>query len=150
MATVSELRDGVRQIGERFESTFAGKDVEQLETAPVCGVWSSRDVAGHLLDWNSLLIAAARHGLGGRAPHGGVVDVQEFNDRQSEARRNEPWHVTRAGFHASLEVADQMLAKISDADLERPSDAPWGSPGTVGLAFEGLVAHINEHLDELE
>ncbi len=150
MATVSELRAGLKQAGERFDAAFEGKEVEELEMVPVCGVWSSRDLVAHLVDWNSLLIAEAKHSLGGDTPHGMLVDIQEFNDFQSEARLNEPWQVSRAAFHASLDVADQMLATLSEDDLKRESDAVWGVPSSVERSFSGIVNHINEHLDELE
>lgn len=144
--TDAELRQAMLAQRQRLDRAVAGLDRQTLETAPICGTWSARDIVGHLLDWQTLVLAAARHALGGPRPlDAPVEDGQAFNARHVATRTRDRWSETKADFDASITDAIDWLDRLTPAQLAGPADYPWGEPGgTVG----GLLAVISEHLGE--
>jgi hypothetical protein len=144
--THDELREAIRVERQRFDDAVAGLDRQTLETVPMCGSWSARDLAGHLLDWQTVLLASARFALGGPRPIGvPIEDGEAFNTSHSAARVRDRWSETKADLDASLDDLTDWLNRLTPEQLATPADFPWGEPGgTVGA----LLAVIPEHLDE--
>ena len=144
--THNELRQAIRAQRQRFEDAVAGLDRETLETAPMCGTWSARDLAGHLLDWQTVLLAAARFALGGPRPIGvPIEDGEAFNTTHAAARKRDRWSETKADLDASLDDVLAWLDRLTPEQLATAADFPWGEPGGT---VAGLLAVIPEHLDE--
>jgi hypothetical protein len=144
--TNDELREAICVQRWRFDDAVAGLDRKTLETAPMCGTWSAHDLAGHLLDWQTVLLAAARFALGGPRPIGvPIEDGEVFNARHAAARMRDRWSETKADFDASLADTLAWLDRLTPEQLAAPADYPWGEPGGTVAA---LLAVIPEHLDE--
>jgi hypothetical protein len=144
--THDELRGAIVTQRQRLNIAVTGLDRQTLETAPMCGSWSARDLVGHLLDWQTVLLAAARFALGGPRPIDVPIDDGEaFNTSHASARMRDRWVETKADFDASLEDVLAWLDRLSAEQLATPADYPWGEPGGT---VAGLLHVIPEHLDE--
>lgn len=144
--THDELRPAILKQRQRFDDAVAGLDRQTLETAPMCGSWSARDLAGHLLDWQTVLLAAARYALGGPRPIDvPIEDGEAFNTSHAAARKRDRWSETKADLDASLDDLLRWIAQLTPEHLATPAEYPWGEPGGT---VAGLLAVIPEHLDE--
>lgn len=151
MTRIEEVQQKVRVAAQAFDEAMQGRDIERLETEPVCGIWSARDVAAHLTDWNSELLACARHALGGRAPLGHpIMEDEPFNTDHARAHQNEPWQVSKAAFDTSVAYTIDLLGSMNDEDLNKPATLPWDDVATVASVFNDIAGHIQEHVDGLE
>lgn len=151
MTTQVDLRTRVQQARERFDAAAAGMDPDSLESLEICGVWSARDVAGHVADWNDELLAAAEYGLGrtSEAPEP-VGDGEAYNTSHAEARKGQSWAEVKADLDASFDRAEALLSDIEDDQLDNPATFPWGQDGRVGDMIAGAMHHVDEHVVDLE
>lgn len=151
MPSRAELQAALTQSRERFNAAVDGIEQSTLESQPVCGVWSSRDVAGHLADWNDELLAAAEYGAG-RLPEARplVEDGEEYNTSHAEARKSQSWTESRADLDASFDRVTSALNDLDEKHLSTAATMPWGADGTVGEVFADIAGHVNEHVAGLE
>jgi hypothetical protein len=141
----------VQQSRERFDAAVEGVDYATLESQAVCGVWNSRDVAGHLADWNDELTAAAGHALGGAAPAGQPIeDGEDFNMSHAAARKSQSWPEARGDFDGSIARIAAFLERLDEAQLAQPATPPWGGDSTVAELVADTAAHMDEHIAGLE
>ena len=151
MPSRTELQTALQQSRERFNAAVDGTDPSTLENQAVCGVWSSRDVAGHLADWNDELLAAAEFGTG-RLPEARplVEDGEAYNTSHAEARKSQSWSEARADLDASFDRVSSVLEDLDEEQLSAAATMPWGVDGTVGEVFADITGHVNEHVANLE
>jgi hypothetical protein len=148
MSEVEQLRAGIVAGRERLDAAVAGRDAATLEREPVCGIWTWRDVAGHLTDWNIELLATAEHAAGEPAPTDHPIeDGQAFNTTHSAARAGDTWATTKQSFDASVDRALALLERLSPEQLQAGIEYPWGGPGTVTELLRDFPGHWDEHLD---
>ena len=151
MPSPSELQEMLQRARERFDAAVEDVEDATLETQAVCGVWSARDVAGHLTDWNGELLGAAEYGAGILAEPGPLIeDGEQYNTDHAAARATQPWLETKADLDASMERASALLASIGEADLAKAAPYPWGGEGTVGELIADVAGHVDEHVVDLE
>ena len=150
--THDELRQAILTQRQRLDLAVAGLDRATLETAPMCGTWSARDLVGHLLDWQTVLLASACYALGGPRPIDvPVEDGEAFNANRAAARMRERWSETKADFDASLDDALAWLDRLTPEQLAASADYPWGEPGgTIGALLEIIPEHLDEHCAYIE
>ena len=151
MTTRADLQARVQQARERFDAAAAAMDPASLETQAICGVWTARDVAGHVADWNGELLAAAEYGLGrlSEAPPQ-IEDGEAYNASHAEARKSQSWAAAKADLDASLERAAALLEDVDDEQLASAAPFPWGGEGQVGEVIADAMAHVDEHVVDLE
>lgn len=144
--THDELRQAIVTQRQRLDLAVEGLDRQTLETVPICGAWSARDLVGHLLDWQTVLLAAPRFALGGPRPIDvPITDGEVFNAKRAAARLRDRWSETKADFDGSLDDVLSWLDRLTPEQLATPADYPWGEPGGT---IAGLLEVIPEHLDE--
>lgn len=151
MPSRAELRTAIEQARERFDAATQGMDAATLEGKAVCGVWSSRDVAGHVADWNGEFIAAAEHALGGPAPAGQPIEDGElYNTTRAGARSAQPWDEAKADLDASFDQLAALLERVTDDQLSAPATQPWDVAATVAELIADAAGHAAEHVADLE
>lgn len=151
MPSRSELQAMVQQSRARVDVAVEGVDAATLEDHAVCGVWNSRDVAGHLADWNDELVAAAEHALGGAAPAGHPIeDGEAFNMSHAAARKSQSWSEAKADFDGSIERIAAFVERLDEEQLSRGATPPWGGESTVAGLVADTAGHMDEHVVDLE
>jgi hypothetical protein len=145
------LQAALQQSRQRFDAAAGGTDAVTLEKQPVCGVWTSRDVAGHVADWNGEFAAAAEHALGGPAPEGHPIEDGElYNTNMAGARASQSWSQAKADLDASFDRLAAILERIDDDQIATPAMAPWDEESTVGALLADASGHADEHVADLE
>lgn len=150
-AEVARLKAEVQRAHARFESLTHGFDAVVLETEPVAGAWSARDLAGHLADWEQEILDAAEHILGGPKPrYQPIKHGQSFNTMRAAVRGADPWDLTMADLVAMRDRALTFLGRLEPAQLRAIGPYPWGEVGTLERLLDDLIAHLDEHAAQVE
>lgn len=116
-------------------------------TRPVCGVWTLKDLVGHLTDWEQVGVAGLRQLVAGQTPefNDTIIDFDSWNDEHAAARRDQPWDDV---WHEFVETRSQLMAlveQMSDADWQRPFISPWDSPINTYFWVNVWAGHDHEH-----
>lgn len=150
MTRQAELRQAIDEAHQQFFDALEGFDDTILETQPICGVWSARDVAGHLTDWNHEIIDAAERRVAGQEPKPRIPDIDRFNQTQSALRGIESWEQVAADLRASWSRANEVLERLGDEDLALIGPLPSGKVASVDGFFSTIARHTAEHAGEAE
>ncbi len=151
MPSKSELKDQIQGSRQRFANAVKDVDARTLETLAICGVWTSRDVAGHLADWNLEFLAIADHATGGPTPaRPAILDFEAFNTSHAEARKGQSWAEAYGDLDASVDSSLAALDSSSDEQLATVIPFPWGGEGELYHVFDGVAEHMDEHVVDLE
>jgi hypothetical protein len=149
---IEQLRRAVEAAHERIAAVVGDLDAKVLETEPALGAWSSRDVAGHLADWQFETLDAAEHILGGPRPRfQPIKDRSGYNMMRVALRGTDSWDLTWRDFEAAYARALEFLDRLSPEQLGRIGPFPSGEIGSLrNLLKRELAGHLTTHADELD
>jgi hypothetical protein len=119
---------------------------EDRASRRVCGVWSLKDLLGHVADWEQVGVGGLRLMARGRAPDVGCIeDIDAWNQQHAEARRGQPWEDVWADLHGTRDKLMEILEGMTRADLARSHPFPWGPQGTAYQWVSVFATHDREH-----
>ncbi len=92
----------------------------ERDTSPVCGVWTTKDVLGHVADWEACLAAGVaqareRGDLAVISPRG----IDAWNVERAARRREGPWDAVWAAYDAATPATGAALAGLDEAGPAR-------------------------------
>jgi hypothetical protein len=146
-----ELERQISEAHERFFACFEGFDETILETQPVSGVWSARDLAGHLADWHNEILNAAEWVLTGSPSNARPIrDIELFNTDRAALRGIESWERAASDLRSAMERARSMLDQLDDGDLERVGERPTGRVDNIEGFFGSIADHTRRHTEDAE
>ncbi len=102
---------------------------EERDRRPVCGVWTLKDLAGHLADWELVGVAALKQLVDGNVPEfePGMSDFEEFNNKSASARRQQSFKAVWDEYIATRHKLLDLLARLGQQELSRTFATPWGT-----------------------
>ena len=150
MIDKAQLETSIAEAHRRLYAAVAGFDATILETDPVAGVWSPRDVFGHLADWHNETVDAIGYALAGQQFPRPIRDIETYNTAQAALRGIETWEQVVADLkNAQARVLD-ALHDVDAPKLRRTGQLPWGRVEQLGGFFESIARHTLSHAEELE
>lgn len=156
--------DGRRRIGPKYllraylkaarkEFLAAAALVPDAErnSRPVCGVWTLKDLVGHLTDWEKVGVEGLQQLVAGATPEFDVSipDFDSFNARNAAARREQPWDEVWADFEATRQRLLDLFDQLAADDLQRTFVAPWGREINGYIWMLVWAGHDREHAIDL-
>jgi len=151
MSDLDEVRATILAARDRFLAVVDEFPEMVLETEPSVGAWSTRDVTGHLADWQSEMLAASKAILGEPKPRWHPIkNGQGYNTAQAALRGTDSWQATRGDFEQIFAETDAFLATLDDEKLNAIGPYPWGEVGKLRGLLLDMAAHTNEHAEQLE
>jgi hypothetical protein len=120
---------------------------DERTTRPVCGVWTLKDLVGHLTDWEKVGVDGLRQLVAGQTPEFDevIVDFNTWNNAHAEARHDQPWHDVWADFTAAREELLGLVDQMKEGDWQRPFAAPWDSQINGYFWVNVWAGHDHEH-----
>jgi hypothetical protein len=124
----------VLKYGHRhFLRTLDGLPAAHWQTSGVCGVWSVKDVTGHLAAYEHLLyeILAPFAGMKTDTPYLnqiGEIGIAAFNDVQADARKTWPVERVQTEYVEAYERIPGLVAKMSRETWQHMGTLPWYGP----------------------
>jgi uncharacterized damage-inducible protein DinB len=120
---------------------------EERTSRPVCGVWSLKDLVGHLTDWERVGIDGLCQLADGETPEFAytIPDFDSFNNANAAVRADQPWADVWADFVKTRQDFTDLFAQMPEAALTRLVPTPWGStiPGYLWVVV--WSGHEHEH-----
>jgi len=122
----------------------------EWDSRPVCGVWTLKDVLGHIADWEQVGVEGLRDMAGGTAPQVEfIADIEAWNQVHAGVRRDQPWEKAWGDLYAIRRDFLEVLAGMSQTALDRSYRFPWGPEGTAYQWGTVFVGHDREHAQDL-
>jgi uncharacterized damage-inducible protein DinB len=124
---------------------------EELTTVRVEGVWTTKDLIGHITAWDISLLKPLMEYLeyGAFTPEM-VPDHDAWNALQAAARKDRSLAETK---NESSIVREELLAtaiKLREPQWEEIFPAPWGGMETFTQMIDGLAWHEEEHTKSIQ
>lgn len=141
------LRALLHSSRKAFQALLPLIPQKEWTTRPVCGVWTMRDLLGHLTDWEKVAVDGLRPLAAGQTPEFDYTldNFDTFNNRNAAARADQSWDEVWADYEATRATLLDLLAQTLPTHLQRPFAVPWGGelPGCVWLLI--WPGHEMEH-----
>jgi len=120
--------------------------IETINSIPVEGIWTVKDILGHITAWEATLVQPMiKLAEGSEFASTVISDGEKFN--QDQACRRE--HMTLEEVKAEmLEVRLALTAAaalLPDEIWNKIYPAPWGGEDNLSRLVEGLAWHEDEH-----
>jgi len=116
--------------------------------------WAPRDVAAHLIGWNSLMIDAARSILAGRAPSyydDSKNDYRNINAGFTNNFSSQSKPALLAELGSSMEKFEAFIASLSEEELTSDHGVIHysGVPATIGRIIDSLAGDYQYHTRQI-
>lgn len=141
------------QAYREFAKLLDSLSNEQFLT-PMNG-WTPRDVAAHLVGWNSLMIEAALSIMAGSPPayyEDAPNDYSNINAGFTAKFSSESKRDLLADLRSSMEKLERFLSSLSTEELAKDHGVKHhsGSPATVTRIIESLASDYQYHTNQIE
>ena len=140
LARLAESRRALHQAIE-------GLSEEEMTQVRAEGVWTIKDVLGHITSWEETCLEPLR-----RYADGGPYDVQviedylAWNDVQAARKRDVPLDAILGELAAVRQGLAEAASRLSARQWEQRVPFAWGGEGTIADTLEGLHEHEMEHV----
>jgi hypothetical protein len=139
------LLDALGAAWNDFRSTADLVPENERETRPICGVWTLKDVYGHMADWDTYFNSMARKMLGLDYR---IVDWDEdgdkLNERWAQARRGQSWAQIIIDFKNAFRWLMTTLVTTDEKvfqQLANNADSPY--PSLYHCAWSALEHYLD-------
>src|SRR5215831_3985265 len=123
------------------------------DTGGVCGVWSVKDIIGHLAAFEHVLVDVLNSFIGGpNTGYLGKFETQEFNDSQAALRHDRPFKDVLAEYTDTHEQVRALVPRITPEKWREVGTLPWygkeyALDDYIVYAFYG---HKREHCAQID
>lgn len=140
------LRALIRAARKEFVTTAALAPPAERTSRPVCGVWTLKDLVGHLTDWELFAVAGLRQLVAGGLPESEeITDFDVWNEAHAQARRSQPWSQVWQAFEASYQAFIELFDRLPEARFPQKFRAAWGPQMTVYGWVSIFARHEQQH-----
>ena len=124
---------------------------QQRESLPVTGEWTLKDVAGHLADWDELVVEATLAMEANQHIKWEPIDYGEvWNQSHAVARRTQSWaHMWQNLIDVRGTVVTELAERVMEPDLARLLPSPWGGEMSFYVCLAIPCRHDMEHVEAL-
>ena len=125
--------------------------MSQRESLPVTGAWTLRDVAGHIADWDALVVEATMAMEANQRITWEPIDYGEgWNQFHAAARSDQSWQrVFRDFVDVRGTVVTELAERVMEPDLGRRLPSPWGGQMSWYVCLAIPCRHDMEHVAAL-
>lgn len=141
------LRAMFQVARKEWLTTAALVSPSERDSRPVCGVWSIKDLTGHLTDWEQVGVVALRQMADGQLPEfeQEILDFDVFNNANAAVRRDQPWEQVWQDFQQTRQTFLQLFDALPEETLAQEFMAPWKRPITLYRWAAIWPGHEAEH-----
>jgi len=145
--TLARLAESRRVLHQIIEGLSAG-EMTQIQ---VEGVWTIKDVLGHITSWEeTCLEPLQRYADGGPFEVEVIKDYLAWNDEQAARKRDVPLDVILDELAAVRQEIVEAASRLRAEQWEQRVPFAWGGEGTIVDTLEGLHVHEMEHVRHIQ
>jgi len=131
---------------QALHQAIEGLSEEEKTQVQVEGVWTIKDVIGHLSFWEGALLKPLQsYAEGGTFEADVIADYMTCNDEQAALRRDVPLDAIMDESNTVRQGLVVAANELSAEQLEAEVAFPWGGTGTVAQGLSGMAGHEAEH-----
>ena len=134
-----------------FRQALEAMLVKEALTIPIEGVWTAKDIMGHLTAWEKLFLQPLQSlAAGGVFIPEIIIDHDDFNMRQSASRQT--MSVDELIIESDAVRADilKTISMLTEIQCQQIYPAPWGGQESLIHQLDGLRWHADEHAKSLQ
>ena len=151
MMTREETLERLAESRQALHQAIEGLSEEEMIQIPVEGVWTIKDVIGHITSWEEVVLNPLRRYADGD-PFGTDIlkDYLAWNDEQAALKKDIPLD---AILNEATAIRKELIAtanRLSAEQWEQELTFPWGDTGTLSKALRGLKEHEMEHVETVQ
>ncbi|MCA9898989.1 MAG: DinB family protein [Ardenticatenaceae bacterium] len=140
------LRGLLRTCRQEFVSLLPLLLEDEWNSRPVCGVWTMKDLVGHITAWAEVGGVALAQALAGETPHlPPITNFEQWNLDEAAKRADLPWDDIWKAYEASYQALLSGLAALPDEALAVEFTAPWGPTYNLSRWLTIWPLHEREH-----
>lgn len=142
------LRALLQTTRKEFLSTADLIPQSERTRQPVCGVWTLKDLIGHLTDWEKVGLEGLQQLANNQTPEfNDTIDFpfDAFNNANAAARQDQSWDEVWADFTTTRQQFLTQFDAMSDEQLTRQFTAPWQRPINGYFWLTIWLGHDHEH-----
>jgi len=119
---------------------------EEMTQVQVEGIWTIKDVLGHIASWEEICLEPLRPYADGKPFQ--VEDIKDYLDVNQglvDRKQDTPLDAILDEWDAIRQELTATASKLSAEQWEQKVIFPWGDEGTVTELFDELYQHELEH-----
>lgn len=129
-----------------LDQAIEGLGEEEMTQVQVEGVWTIKDVLGHIASWDETMLEPLRRCVSGDPYEVEVIeDYLAWNDEQAAYKRDVPLLATLNELATIRQELVTLVNGLSAEQWEERMTFPWGGAGKLTRALGGLAYHEMEH-----
>jgi uncharacterized damage-inducible protein DinB len=144
LARLAESRRALHQA-------LDGLSEEEMTQVQVEGVWTIKDVLGHIASWEeTCLEPLQRYADGGPFEVQVIANYLAWNDEQAARKRDVPLDDILGELATFRQGLVEAVNRLSAGQWEQRVPFSWGGEGTIAEVLEVLHEHEMEHVRHIQ
>ncbi|VAW43489.1 hypothetical protein MNBD_CHLOROFLEXI01-2379 [hydrothermal vent metagenome] len=140
------LRALLKACHKEFVSLLSLLPESDWSSKPVCGVWTMKDLIGHLDAWARVGGMALTQTFAGQTPIiEPITDFEGWNMTEAAKRADLPWETVWEAYETSHQALIAGLDELSQEQLAVEFKTPWGANNSLFRWFTIWPLHEREH-----
>jgi uncharacterized damage-inducible protein DinB len=142
-----------RLAGSRraLHQAIEGLSEEEMTQPQVEGVWTVKDVLGHIASWEeTCLEPLQRYADGGPFEVEVIEDYMAWNNEQAARKRDIPLDTILDELATVRQGLVEAASRLSAGQWKQRVPFSWGGQGTIADTLKGLRVHEMEHVRSIQ
>ena len=149
--TREETLERLAKSRQALHQAIQGLGEEEMTQVQVEGVWTIKDVLGHITSWEeTCLEPLRRYADGGPFEVEVIKDYLAWNDVQAARKRDVSLDVILDELSTVRQELVGAASRLSAGQWKQRVTFPWGGTGTMAKALDGLCVHEVEHVHAIQ
>jgi uncharacterized damage-inducible protein DinB len=145
--TLARLAESRQTLHQAIE----GLSEEEMTQVQVEGVWTIKDVLGHIASWEeTCLEPLRRYADGGRFEVEVIKDYMAWNDEQAARKRDISLDVILDELAAVRQGLVEAASRLSAGQWKQRVPFSWGGEGTIAEVLDVFYQHELEHVRSIQ
>jgi uncharacterized damage-inducible protein DinB len=145
--TLAKLAESRQTLHQAIE----GLSEEEMTQVQVEGVWTVKDVLGHIASWEeTCLEPLQRYADGGPFEVQVIEDYMAWNDEQAARKRDVPLDAILDELATIRQGLVEAASRLSAGQWKQRVPFSWGGRGTIAEVLDVFYQHELEHVRSIQ
>lgn len=146
-----EILTRLAESRRALHQAIQGLSEEEMTRVQVEGVWTIKDVLGHIASWEETCMEPLRCYVdGGPFEVEAIEDYMTWNDEQAARKQDVPLDVILDELAAIRQALVAAASRLSAEQWEQQVPFSWGGEGTIAEVLDVFYRHELEHVRTIQ
>lgn len=135
---------------QQLYDALAGLTEQQMTVGAVEGVWTIKDILGHIASWERAVLEPLRcYAAGGPYEAEPIPQFDPWNLAEADRKRAMPLAAVRDELEAVRAALIKLASELPRALAEHTVIFSWGDRGTIAYGLDVLCGHEWQHTEAI-